>query len=764
MSVDKPSYEQLAAENQLLKTQLSVLQVMQRRFRATLYAIGDAVIATDSMGCVQQMNAVAEKLTGWTEAEAIGKSADEVFVIINEYTRDKVESPIQKVLEEGKVVGLANHTLLIAKDGSEHPIADSGAPILDDNGTTAGVVLVFRDQHAEREAVEIVTAAEERFRTFFDNAPVGKAMTAPDGKLLRVNLAFGEMLGYTLDEMQSVSFTAITHPDDLPASIECVRSLLAGEAEDWAMDKRYLAKDGRIVWTRVSTRLQRDSKGEPVHFLTHVLDITEQKELSSRYRDLYENAPDMYLSVDVATGLVTQCNDTLCSKTGFSKAEIVNRPVFERYAPESLAGAREAFSTFRETGKMRDEELQVLRKDGSQMDISLNVGAVRDDAGNILYSRSSWSDISERKRLERDLEIQEEHFRLLFQMTPIGWAEHQMLFDENGDPEDYVFLSANDAFERFTGLTRSIVLGKKVTDIIPGIREGDPDLIALYGKVTTTGVQEKLEIYFAPFDKWYSITAFRSGEGRFVAMFEDVTDRKKWEADLKQLNESLTNSNLELEQFAYVASHDLQEPLRMVASYTQLLAQRYEGQLDEKADVYIGYAVDGARRMQQLINDLLAYSRVGTKVKVPVPSDCNEVVKLVLRNLMTAVNESDATVIAEDLPFVLADQTQMGQLFQNLIGNAIKFRGTQLPQVKVSAIRAGDFWEFTVADNGIGIEEKFHERVFTIFQRIHERGKYQGTGIGLAIVKKIVGRHGGSIRLESVPGKGSKFIFTLPAA
>jgi light-regulated signal transduction histidine kinase (bacteriophytochrome) len=233
--------------------------------------------------------------------------------------------------------------------------------------------------------------------------------------------------------------------------------------------------------------------------------------------------------------------------------------------------------------------------------------------------------------------------------------------------------------------------------------------------------------------------------------------------DLRQKSEALARSNAELEQFAYVASHDLQEPLRMVSSYTQLLEQRYNDVLDERAKKYIFYAVDGATRMQRLITDLLSYSRVGSRAQAPTTTNSHAVLGEAMRNLASAIGESQALVTNDDLPVVWADRSQLVQLFQNLIGNAIKFHGPESPRVHVSAERKGGEWVFCVRDNGIGIDAQYFERIFVIFQRLHGRAEYPGTGIGLALCKRIVERHGGRIWVESEPGKGSAFFFTLPA-
>jgi PAS domain S-box-containing protein len=245
-------------------------------------------------------------------------------------------------------------------------------------------------------------------------------------------------------------------------------------------------------------------------------------------------------------------------------------------------------------------------------------------------------------------------------------------------------------------------------------------------------------------------------------LHREVAERKRAEEELEQTLAALKHSNTELQNFAYVASHDLQEPLRMVSSFTQLLAKRYQGRLDEDADEFIGYAVEGANRMQRLINDLLEYSRVTTRGWPFVPTDTGVVFEQATTNLRLAIEESRAAVTCDPLPPVLADDMQMVQLFQNLIANAVKFRGREPPQVHVSARQEREEWVFSVRDNGIGIEPQYFDQVFVIFQRLHSREDYPGSGAGLAVCKNIVERHGGRIWVESELGKGSTFYFTIP--
>jgi len=263
----------------------------------------------------------------------------------------------------------------------------------------------------------------------------------------------------------------------------------------------------------------------------------------------------------------------------------------------------------------------------------------------------------------------------------------------------------------------------------------------------------------------YSVRAPKLGEdelGLLTDAFNQMLGRiEEQNRDLRKLITELERSNKELEQFAYVASHDLQEPLRMVSSYTQLLERRYGDKLDDKGRTFIAYAVDGATRMQRLINDLLEFSRISTRGKPLQPVDVNRVLGAVRGNLSLAIQEVGALVTNDELPTVMADETQLVQLLQNLIGNAIKFHGGERPQVHVSAQAAATEWIFAVRDNGIGIAPEYFERIFVIFQRLHARGEYPGTGIGLAVCRRIVERHGGRIWVESTPGQGSTFFFAL---
>ncbi|HMB94750.1 MAG TPA: ATP-binding protein [Tepidisphaeraceae bacterium] len=336
----------------------------------------------------------------------------------------------------------------------------------------------------------------------------------------------------------------------------------------------------------------------------------------------------------------------------------------------------------------------------------------------------------------------------------------------------------NPAAARMCGYEPGELLNKLQHELIHHTRaDGTPYPITECPIYTTVhdGITHRVnnEVFWrkdgSSFPVEYSSTPIRSAKGEIigaVVVFSDITQRKLTEQTLTEQASELKRSNEELGQFAYVASHDLQEPLRMVASYTQLIGKRYKGKLDQSADEFIHFAVDGAQRMQTLINDLLQYSRVGTRAKPFEPTDLNKVTQIAMLNLKVAIEESSAKInFPLQLPTIHGDATQLTQLFQNLIGNAIKFHRENVPPVVDTTAKrnaADNAWEFAVRDNGIGIAPEHHDRIFIIFQRLHTREQYAGTGIGLAVCRKIVERHGGKLSVESAPDQGATFSFDIP--
>ena len=364
--------------------------------------------------------------------------------------------------------------------------------------------------------------------------------------------------------------------------------------------------------------------------------------------------------------------------------------------------------------------------------------------------------IAELEAVEDEVEGSNELFRMLFYSSPIGIYIVQ----------DGCFRIVGHQFARIVGYSEDELIGTSSLRIVfpedrNVVREnavkmlkGERSLGYEFRILTKRAVVKWVTETVAPI----SFQRKRATLGNII----DITERKRAEEELKQMLEQIRHSNAELEQFAYVVSHDLQEPLRMVASYTQLLARRYRDKLDADANDFIAYAVDGAERMRVLLNDLLDYSRVGTRGKPFKPTDYEEVLHQAIANLKVAIEESRAVVTHDYLPTLIADEGQLVQLFQNLIGNAIKFCNQEPPRVHVSSETRANTWVFSIRDNGIGIDPQHAQRIFEMFKRLHTREEYPGTGMGLAICKKIVERHGGHIWVHSQPGEGSTFYFTIP--
>jgi PAS domain S-box-containing protein len=405
-------------------------------------------------------------------------------------------------------------------------------------------------------------------------------------------------------------------------------------------------------------------------------------------------------------------------------------------------------------------EKRYLRKDRSVVWVAFTMVLERAADGAPQYEIAVYEDITARKNGEAALRDSEAMYRSTFELAASGIAHVGL---------DGRFVRVNRQLCGILGYREEDLIGRTVKEIS---HPEDRDLTDARRARVLAGEQESVRFEKRYLRKngstvWVSlgIAVVRGEDGAplyEIAMFDDITERKQAEAALREAHEELKRSNSELEQFAYVASHDLQEPLRMVSSYTQLLGRRYGDKFDADAKEFMGYIVDGAARMKQLIEDLLAYSRVGTKGKDFRPVDLGRALARALGNLKASIDESGASVTNDPLPTLPADELQLAQLFQNLVGNALKFRGAAAPRIRVQVSEKDKFFEIAVRDNGIGIEPQYFERIFMVFQRLHNKGEYPGTGIGLAICKKVVERHGGQIRVESRPGEGSAFIFTLP--
>ena len=480
------------------------------------------------------------------------------------------------------------------------------------------------------------------------------------------------------------------------------------------------------------------------------------RECQEKYRMLLDGIQGYAIFMMDPQGQILSWNAGAERIKGYRAEEIIGHNFSCFFPPEDIERGRpEEVLRLTAASGQHEEQCMRVRKDGSRFLAGVTITALRDAAGDLQGFSEFSHDLSESEESRAK-------YRGLLEAAP----DAMVVVNQGGE-----IVLLNIQAEKYFGYRRDELVGQKVKNIIPegfaerlmadGTRTAAEALAQqigagteLYGR-RKDGTDFPIEMMLSPLE---------SSEGILVTVaIRDITERKKSEEHLVKTVGELKRSNDELQQFAYVASHDLQEPLRMVASYTELLAENYKGRLDADADEFIAYAVDGANRMRVLIEDLLAYSRAGTNGKALHKVSSDNALKEALTNLRATIQESGAVVTHDLLPVITTDGTQLTQIFQNLVGNAVKYHGVAAPLVHVSAAKnGGNEWIFSVRDNGMGIDPQYFDRIFVLFQRLHGQTEFKGTGIGLAICKKMLGRLGGRIWVESQPGKGSTFHFALP--
>jgi PAS domain S-box-containing protein len=620
---------------------------------------------------------------------------------------------------------------------------------------------VQRDQAARLLAEDSLRAGEERFRTLANNIPQLAWMADEKGYIFWYNDRWFDYTGTTLKDMAGWGWQKVHHPDHVKRVVEKItKCFQTGEILEDTFPIR--GRDGKYRLFLSRAVPIRDPDRKVLRWFGTNTDISESKESGTKYLGLLEAAPDAMVVVNQA-GEIVLLNLRAEKEFGYKRDELIGQPVkniipngfAERLIADGTRSAAEALAQQIGMGI----ELIGRRKDGTEFPMELMLSPLESAEGILVTA--AIRDISVRRDAEKHLAQMEGRYRGLLEAAP----DAMVVVDQRG-----AIVLLNVQAEKQFGYHRDELVGLKVKSIIPegfaerliadALRSTEDALAQQIGTGVEliarrkNGTEFPIELMLSPLE---------STEGILVtAAIRDITLRKQAEAHLLKKMDELNRSNVELGQFAYIASHDLQEPLRMVASYTQLLSRRYKGKLDSDADDFIAFAVDGASRMQRLIQDLLAYSRVGTKGNELLNVSSEHALQQALVNLRGAIDDSGALVSHDPLPTVMADETQLTQLFQNLVGNGIKYQSLGIPKVHISAAKnGGEKWTFSVKDNGLGIDPQYFDRIFGMFQRLHKREEFAGTGIGLAICKKIVERHGGTISVESQPGNGSTFRFDL---
>ncbi len=614
--------------------------------------------------------------------------------------------------------------------------------------------------------------SETRYRGLLEAAPDAMVVVDTRGEIVLLNVRAEKQFGYGRDELIGQPVTQI---------------IPAGFAERIIADDLRSAADAltQVIGTGIElVARRRDGTEFPIEIMVSPLDSADGILVTAAIRDIsarraaadelrrtssylenlidYANAPIIVWDPDQR---ITQFNRAFERLTHRWADEVMGQQLGTLFPDQSRAKSLATIKlAVRGTG-LDSHEIPILRADGEVRAVLWSSANIYDTAsgGGLLAVIAQGQDVTERRDAERRVVQAEARYRGLLEAAP----DAMVVVDTRGE-----IVLLNVRAEKQFGYGRDELIGQPVTQIIPAgfaeriiaddLRSAADALTQVIGTGIELvarrrdGTEFPIEIMLSPLD---------SADGILVtAAIRDISARKAAEEELRGKIEELARSNEELGQFAHIASHDLQEPLRMVASYTQLLSRRYKGRLDPDADEFIAFAVDGAGRMQRLIEDLLAYSRVGTDGAELVDVSSEEALRQALVNLRTLIEESGAVVTHDPLPAVRGDETQIVQVFQNLVANALKYRGNDVPKVHVSAAIDGvDRWRFAVTDNGIGIDPKHFERIFEMSQRLHTQDEYPGTGIGLAICKRIVERHGGTIWVDSQPAHGSTFRFTLMA-
>ncbi len=632
-------------------------------------------------------------------------------------------------------------------------------------GDEVKLVAIYAIDITDRvKAEKDVVFARNFSESIIDALPGVFYMFDKDGKFVKWNQNFLGQTGYSSEEMQVISPMVFFEDYEKQKVLSSISEVFKTGYSD--LEANLITKHKKKIpyhWT--GTKLVIDTK----EYLIGIgNDISERKifenalkESENRYQLALEAANegiwDWYVNEDVV-----YYSDQWKAQLGYGSNELEDS--FSTWQnllhPDDYEFANKAMNDYVE--KPQGDfllEFRLRHKDGSYRWIHSKAASQKDKNGKIIRMFGAHTDITERKNAEKKIQESEQKFLSLYHNAPDMYV--------SVSPEDGSILECNNTLLETLGYKKEEIIGQPILKMYHDESINKAKFVlsefAQDGKVNNRELilkkknGEKLNVSL-------NITSVKDRKGNIkysIFSWRDITDKKRQEQELKKTLLELERSNRDLEQFAYIASHDLQEPLRMISSFLQLLEKKYNHILDSDGKEYIAFAVDGASRMSQLIKDLLAFSRLGTRGQAFENTDLNEVIKDAIDNLSASIDENNAKIEVRKMPEIAVDKTQIVQLFQNLISNAIKFKGEKNPEIKIAVTKRKEYYEFSVADNGIGFEENYKDRIFVIFQRLHTNEEYSGTGIGLAVCKKIVERHGGNIWVKSKSGKGSTFYFTL---
>ncbi len=726
----------------------------------------EAYLVTDTQGVIGKANGAAAALFGLQQEQMKGES---LAHFVTDADREAFCTWFDQGVLDPESSGPSREFCLQPLQREPCKVMMVVAPVSEAVRQTSELCWLIRDVSEQKQTAEALAEqtyalreSEARFDLFMEHLPAAVYIKGADERIIYANTRVADFLGLEKEALIGVRAEDITPPYLL---------------------KQYHAENQRVLDGEIveSESVFPDSDGTPHHWLTYkfplhrepaqaligtvALDITEQKqteqalrESEQRFRTLFHNVKDGVFVHPILPGNqpgpFELVNEAACEMLGYSPAALSQMTPWDLDDPDSRgAHIPEAMRQLQAQGHAVFEALQVSQN-GRKVLVEVNAHVINLQGRPHIISVVR--DITKRKQREDAWRFQA---RLL---DAVGQAV--IVTETSG-----AIIYWNKAAEETYGWSKAEVMGQNILEITPTLiskEEGAEIMARLRAGESWSGefpVQRR-DGSFIP--AIVTDTPIRDDEGNLSAIIgvtTDITERKAAEEKIAHYAAELERSNRDLEQFAYIISHDLREPLRTITGYLGLLGSRYRSQLDDKADLYIDYAVTGAERMQEMIRALLDLSRVGTRGKPFVPVDVERVLTRVLDSLEQAIVETGAEINYEPLPTVMADKVQLAQVFQNLIANALKFRRVDVPpRVDISAERQEGAWLFSVTDNGIGIDPEQKKRLFKVFQRLHTNAEYPGVGIGLALCRHIVERHRGKIWIESVPGKGATFKFTLP--
>ncbi|RDI72024.1 PAS domain S-box protein [Halopelagius longus] len=705
-------------------------QELQSELQRILSRISDAFYAVDEEFRLTHVNERAEELLQRSESELLGETLWDVFPSAAEI--DDVWDAFQTARrsQEATSYELYYDTLDFWVEANLYP-------------SETGISVYFRDV-TERKKRERTL---EQYEAIVETVGDGIYAVDADSRFIMVNDAFCEMVGYDREELLGEP-AAIVHDESVTARAEeLIEDVLDGERTlpKVEFDLRTSSGGTAPVESRISPFPDGDTYGR-CGVVRDVSERAERERELEKYETIVETVEDGIYAVD-ADGRFTMVNEAYTKLTGYARDELLGSPVSLVVADDTAERAAEMETALKEGGV--DEpvmEGEIRTADGRRVPAEATFALLPGDSRERIGVAR---DITERRARERALEESERRYRTLVEHFPNGAVG---LFDES-----LTYTVAGGEMLTELGISPEEVVG---TNIAERYSEELVEEIRPHFRAVFDGESRTFEVEYHGKSLLAHTLPVRNADDEVYAgmlMLQDVTERREYRRKLEESNERL-------EQFAYVASHDLQEPLRMVTSYLKLIERRYGDRLDEDGEEFLGFAVDGAERMREMIDGLLTYSRIETQGDPFDPVDLNDVLGHVRADLQMRIAESDADVAVERLPTVEGDASQLRQLFQNLLGNAIQYSGDEPPQVEVTAERDGESWVVSVRDEGIGIDPDSQDRIFEVFRRLHTNDELPGTGIGLALCRRIVERHGGDIRVESEPGEGATFSCRFPDA